>query len=96
MNIFYKEYIDYIARHGYLTHDEFIFQRKLINIYKQSEDDYTQHILYYYHNSPVKCSNYDIIDDKFVKEILKTDMQKFIDKVYILWSMQDDSKSGAE
>jgi len=65
-------------------------------IYKKPENDYNQYVLYYYHNSPVKCSNYDIIDDKFVKEILKTDMQKFIDKVYILWSMQDDSKSGAE
>ena len=71
MNTCSKEYVDYIARHGYITHDEFIFQRKLINIYKQSEDDYNQYVLYYYDNCPVKSANRDIMGDNELQMILK-------------------------
>lgn len=65
------EYIDILAREYIFTHDEYLFARKIVDLYNINEHDYNSFILYYYNNSPLKKCKYDVSPpDKKLLEII--------------------------
>lgn len=65
------EYLDILARNFISTHDEYLFNRKIVDLYNIEENDYNSYILYYYNNCPMKKCKQDVAppDKKFLEII---------------------------
>lgn len=63
------QYLEYLSQKYMATHDEYLFARKLVDLYNINENDYNSYILYYYNNSPLKKCKIDVCPED--REILE-------------------------